>query len=232
MISLKAFIEKYKGKTVATPAGTFKGECVSLLQMYLYDCFREPYTSRGNANRFCTNLINYGLATRVDYKNIKVGDMVSFPAGYYNVCDAKYGHCAIYIGNGQYLQQNYGGKPTQVTNAYPPLSSSCVIARMKKSLVSEDSNDKTIDELAREVINGDWGNYPARKKELEAAGYDYNKVQARVNQLINGGSKTVKELAKEVINGNWGNGSARKKALESAGYDYDAVQAEVNRLLK
>lgn len=44
--------------------------------------------------------------------------------------------------------------------------------------------DKTIDELAREVIAGKWGNGAARKRALTEAGYDYNKVQARVNELI------------------------------------------------
>lgn len=43
---------------------------------------------------------------------------------------------------------------------------------------------KSIDEIAREVIRGEWGNGNARKQKLEAAGYDYNKVQARVNELL------------------------------------------------
>lgn len=45
-------------------------------------------------------------------------------------------------------------------------------------------NTKTIDELAREVIDGYWGNTPTRKEALTKAGYDYNKVQARVNELL------------------------------------------------
>lgn len=43
--------------------------------------------------------------------------------------------------------------------------------------------DKTIDQIAREVIALKWGVYPERKRLLEAAGYDYAQVQARVNQL-------------------------------------------------
>ena len=45
-------------------------------------------------------------------------------------------------------------------------------------------NIKTIDELASEVIKGLWGNGKDRKKRLTDAGYDYNKVQARVNELM------------------------------------------------
>lgn len=42
---------------------------------------------------------------------------------------------------------------------------------------------KTIDELAKEVINGKWGNGADRKKRLTEAGYNYSEVQARVNEL-------------------------------------------------
>lgn len=44
--------------------------------------------------------------------------------------------------------------------------------------------EKTIDQLAREVIRGNWGNGEERKRRLTNAGYDYNKVQRRVNELI------------------------------------------------
>lgn len=43
---------------------------------------------------------------------------------------------------------------------------------------------KTIDELAREVIAGKWGNGAARKEALTKAGYDYSAVQRRVNELL------------------------------------------------
>lgn len=44
--------------------------------------------------------------------------------------------------------------------------------------------DKTVDQLAAEVINGDWGNDPARSQKLTAAGYDAAAVQKRVNELL------------------------------------------------
>ena len=43
---------------------------------------------------------------------------------------------------------------------------------------------KSIDEIAREVIRGDWGNGADRKDRITAAGYDYEAVQARVNALL------------------------------------------------
>ena len=43
---------------------------------------------------------------------------------------------------------------------------------------------KSVDELAREVIRGNWGNGEERKRRLTEAGYDYNAVQKRVNELL------------------------------------------------
>lgn len=41
-----------------------------------------------------------------------------------------------------------------------------------------------VEEIAREVIQGKWGNGAERKKRLEAAGYNYHEVQSVVNKLI------------------------------------------------
>lgn len=43
---------------------------------------------------------------------------------------------------------------------------------------------KTNEEIANEVINGLWGNGYDRKKNLEAAGYDYTEIQRLVNELV------------------------------------------------
>ena len=43
---------------------------------------------------------------------------------------------------------------------------------------------KSIDEIAKEVIQGKWKNYPERKTLLEKAGYNYSEVQARVNEIL------------------------------------------------
>ena len=43
---------------------------------------------------------------------------------------------------------------------------------------------KSVDDIAREVIDGKWGNGADRKNRLTAAGYDYAAVQSRVNKLL------------------------------------------------
>ena len=45
---------------------------------------------------------------------------------------------------------------------------------------------KTVEQIAREVIAGDWGAGEERRKRLTAAGYDYDAVQKRVNEILYG----------------------------------------------
>lgn len=100
-----------------------------------------------------------------------------------------------------------------------------------------DLPKKSIDEIAKEVINGKWGNGEDRKNRLEKAGYNYSEVQSAVNNKLSGkgatpSKKSIEEIAKEVIQGKWGNGQERKNRLAQAGYDYSEVQSKVNELLK
>ena len=92
---------------------------------------------------------------------------------------------------------------------------------------------KSVDTLAHEVIAGAWGNGEDRVNRLTKTGYDYDAVQARVNELLGiKPKKSIDTLAREVIRGDWGNGADRKKRLAKAGYDYRAIQKRVNELLK
>lgn len=95
---------------------------------------------------------------------------------------------------------------------------------------SKPAPKKTIDEIAKEVLDGKWGNGDERVKRLKEAGYDPDAVQKRVNELL-APKKSIDVLAQEVINGEWGSGDERKKRLTEAGYDYDAVQKKVNEIL-
>ena len=106
----------------------------------------------------------------------------------------------------------------------------------RKKTTSEESKStvstilKSNDEIAKEVIDGKWGNGNERRTKLISAGYDYDAIQKVVNTML-GSSKPLKsndEIAKEVIDGKWGNGNERRTKLISAGYDYDAIQKVVN----
>ena len=100
---------------------------------------------------------------------------------------------------------------------------------------------KSLDEIAKDVIAGKYGNYPERKTRLEAEGYNYSQVQGRVNELVNSNKPSqasapsqpagddLLTLVKKTIRGDFGNGQARRNALGSR---YDEVQRQVNLNLK
>ena len=101
------------------------------------------------------------------------------------------------------------------------------------STPSSDINNKSVDELAKEVINGKYGNGDERKNAL---GSRYSEVQAKVNELLSGNKPTttlqpstpsvdILTLVKKTIRGDFGNGQARRNAL---GSNYDEVQRQVN----
>ena len=98
------------------------------------------------------------------------------------------------------------------------------------------SPKKSNTEIAKEVIQGKWGNGAERKKRLENAGYDYAAVQKEVERLLakqkKPAKKSVDEVAREVIAGKWGNGAKRVYNLTKAGYNYVVVQKRVNEILK
>lgn len=53
------------------------------------------------------------------------------------------------------------------------------------------ASSKSIDTVAKEVIEGKWGNGSDRKTNLGKAGYDYDAVQARVNVILKGQAKVT-----------------------------------------
>ncbi|WP_314403286.1 N-acetylmuramoyl-L-alanine amidase [uncultured Granulicatella sp.] len=97
------------------------------------------------------------------------------------------------------------------------------------------STSNSNEEVAREVIQGIWGNGEERFDRLTDAGYDANYIQEIVNRMLNGDEtpnvSDIDTIAQEVIMGEWGNGYERKERLENSGYDYQVIQSRVNELL-
>ena len=67
-----------------------------------------------------------------------------------------------------------------------------VEAPKKEEPVKVTTPTKTIDAVAKEVINGKWGNGADRKANLEKAGYNYTEVQAKVNEILKGKTSSSK----------------------------------------
>lgn len=80
---------------------------------------------------------------------------------------------------------------------------------------------KSLDEVTKEVLSGKWGTGAKRKQALINAGYDYDAVQKRVNEVV--------KLTDETLDNKYGVG---KERVQKLGKNYDIVQWNINRLLK
>lgn len=172
----------------------------------------QSYISSSVANRYALWVAEYGSKLNYSGKYGMWQNSSTFRANGYN---GNLDHDYCYVDYPKVIKES--GK-----NGYTATDTGSTTSTVKK---------KTIDKLAREVIDGKWGNGDVRKQKLTAAGYDYIKVQAKVNELLSK-KKSITEIAKEVIAGKWGNGTDRARRLAAAGYDYNTVQKKVNELLK
>ena len=85
-----------------------------------------------------------------------------------------------------------GNTSDQVARRSYALTSSKIVGYGRPKYDAETTTTpapaKTVEELAKEVLDGKWGNGEDRKKALTAAGYDYTAVQNKVNELVAGGN--------------------------------------------
>lgn len=131
LLSLNQFVKKHTGEAVANPEeGSFKGECVSLVQMYLYECFGIGFKARGNAKDYCNTLIKEGLATKVTTP--KAGDIMGWNA---DNRIGEMGHVAIYLDKDKCFDQSNGQRKT--AQKRKPLAGVDIYVRMKQSLVPD-----------------------------------------------------------------------------------------------
>lgn len=179
-ISLKNFIEDNIGKYISfKDTDKLKTECVTLIQEYIRQCYDIPFKARGNAKDWANSCND--IATKTD-KPV-YGDIIVWGA---NATNSGYGHLAIYIDGNKYFDQYTGkmsGYSTDSVKNVKPIA----YLRLKGTRPA----DKTVLEVAMEVIDGKWGNYPKRKELLEKDGYNYKEVQDIVNELIDQDKKKL-----------------------------------------
>jgi GH25 family lysozyme M1 (1,4-beta-N-acetylmuramidase) len=87
---------------------------------------------------------------------------------------------------------------------------------------------KSIDEIAQEVLDNKWGVGTERKNKLKKAGYNYDLVQARVNELLK--IKNIKKGDAIVLNKEplYANATTAKVSSHVSGtyYIYDGVKVD------
>lgn len=101
------FKKKYPvGSSVASPEGTFKGECVSLVRMYMKEVHGFVSGPLGNAVDIATNPVFLSAYKKVASSDRKPGDLMFWgdDAGNWT---GIYGHTAIYDDYNRMYNQNY-----------------------------------------------------------------------------------------------------------------------------
>lgn len=106
------------------------------------------------------------------------------------------GHVGVYIGGGYVIEargHDYGVVKTKLEDRPWTNWGKCPWITYIKTTVkpTPTPTKKTIDEVARDVLNGKYGNGEARVKALKAEGYDPVAVQKKVNELCKN-STTIK----------------------------------------
>lgn len=181
--------------------GYFGFDCVCLIKALLWGWSGDSsktyggatYTSNGVPDIGADSMIGVCKDVSTDFSKIEVGEVVWMK-----------GHIGIYIGDGLAVEctpawankvqitacncakSGYNRRNWTKHGKLPYVSYTGKNDAGNGSGVSTGSTKKTVDELAKEVLEGKWGNGDDRKKRLTAAGYDYAAVQKRVNELCAG----------------------------------------------
>lgn len=230
-------------------ADTFGFDCVCLIKGVLWGWNGDTkglyggakYASNGVPDIGADSIIKKCSNVSTDFTKIEIGELVHMK-----------GHVGVYVGNGLAVEctpkwsnnvqltacncdvAGYNRR-NWTSHGFLPYVEYLPTQPTKPAEKPTETVKKSNEELAKEVIQGKWGNGQARKDALTKAGYNYSEVQSIVNEMLKPKPtvKTNEQIAKEVINGNiWGNGAERKRRLQAAGYNYRTIQNIVNEMLR
>lgn len=191
----------------------------------------------------CENMINLAISAGIWVENDAyvpdVGDVILYDWDDNGVgdCTGWSDHVGIVVScDGSTIRVIEGNKSNTVGYRDIAVNGKCIRGFITPHYAAGGSvtptPSKSVQDVAKEVINGQWGNNPERKEALEKAGYDYQEVQNAVNAILKGNAATdLTAIAKEVILGKWGNGQERIDRLKVAGYSPTAVQKRINELV-
>lgn len=160
-------------------------DCVGLIKGYLWSDSTTSTPKYNPAQDVSAN----GMRSKCTKKG-SIGSIPEVPG----VLVFHDGHVGVYIGGGYVIEargHKYGVVKTKLKDrpwtswGYCPY---ITYGEPKKETTTTTTptppKKKSIEEVAREVIAGKWGNGETRRKKLVAAGYNYNEVQAMVKKLM------------------------------------------------
>lgn len=178
------FVNKWIGNRIDFD-GVYRYQCVDLVLQYLAEVHGLRGGIWGNAIDYWTKTSSPILKKfdKVQSQSPQKGDIVVLNG----LTGNPYGHVMLAVNSDTGLEQNgstgngSGTGNDSIRLRAIPKNRIAGILRPKPASVPRKTNDQ----LATEVLQGLWGNGEDRKKRLTQTGYDYNGVQAIVNQRIN-----------------------------------------------
>jgi hypothetical protein len=177
-------------------------DCVGLIKGYLWS---DTPTSKPKYNS-AQDVSANGMLNKCKEKGA-IGTIPELPG----VLVFYPGHVGVYEGNGNVIEamgHSHGVVRTKLKDRPWKNWGKCpwidYSEPAKKPAVTVTVKKKTLDELAKEVINGKWGSGEIRKKKITDAhkagtiDYGYATIQKRVNEMLKG-NPTVKKGSKVKI---------------------------------
>lgn len=172
-------------KINAASAETFGFDCVGLIKGLLWGWSGSRAKTYGGATYATNGVPDINADTMIkkckgvssSFSGIQPGEVVWTD-----------GHIGIYIGGGLAVESTPSWSDrvqiTAVLNIGAKAGYNGRRWRKRGKLPYISYTAKTVEDLAREVIAGKWGNGAERKQRLTAAGYDAAAVQKHVNTLL------------------------------------------------
>lgn len=146
---------------------------------------------------FCDNFENSGVYANLDwFKNkLNVNDLTNYKIWLAQWTSASSHSADFRVDLWQYSSKGkVDGIKTNVDMNY------CLNCKNNEG-GSNITGQMSITEVARAVIRGEFGNGEERKTKLANAGYNYNEVQAKVNELMGVSSVTYKVKSGDTLSG-------------------------------
>lgn len=163
-------------------------------------------TPRANSNKlsvanrtaaikgFCEEIKKNGYEPMIYASTSWLNNQLNMSKLPYKVWVAQYNSSVTYKGSYIMWQYTSTGKVNGISGVVDKSHSYYALGNTKSttSTTTKSTTTKTttkpvlksIDVVAKEVIDGKWGSGEERKKKLTAAGYNYNAVQKKVNELL------------------------------------------------
>ena len=157
---------------------------------FVWDIFRMCDASElfydGRKTAYCPAVLSWGRENGLIVTDGREGDLILFDWDNTNPNDADHiGFIKAKSDDGYYITIEGNTSITDNSNGGEVMERrrSTGIRAIIRPKYDEEPN-KPIEEVAREVIAGKWGNGEERERRLTEAGYDYDEVQNEVNRLL------------------------------------------------